>query len=128
MNLKIEINFDTDRILKVRGLGKSDGAQKYLASEVARFCDPYVPMEQGMLKNQYTIASDGSELTYTQPYAHYQYYGKAMAGRAPKSYTGADLTYNGAPMRGAQWDKRMLADRKQDLVSSLEAYIAEKRG
>lgn len=128
MSVKVTVDFNADNILKVRGLGSSNGARKHLASEVARFCDPYVPMQSGMLKNQRTIASDGSQLVYTQPYAHYQYYGQVMAGRAPKSYTGADLTYSGAPMRGAQWDKRMLADRKQDLVNSVEAYIAEKRG
>lgn len=128
MSLKVTVDFDPVTILKVRGLGKSDGARKHLASEVARLCDPYVPMEQGMLKNRYTIAHDGSQLTYTQPYAHYQYVGQAMGGRAPKSYTGAELRYSGAPMRGAQWDKRMLADRKQDLVRSVDDYIAEKRG
>lgn len=128
MSVNVEIDFDVNNILRVRGIGKSDGAQKFLASEVARLCDPYVPMEQGMLKNNYVIALDGSELTYIQPYAHYQYAGRAMGGRAPKSYTGAELRYSGAPMRGAQWDKRMLADRKQDLVKSIEDYIAEKRG
>lgn len=128
MSLKVTVNFNPVTILKVRGLGKSDGARKHLASEVWRLCEPYVPMEQGILKNNCTIALDGSELVYNQPYAHYQYYGKAMGGRAPKSYTGAELRYSGAPMRGAQWDKRMLADRKQDLVKSVEAYIAEKRG
>lgn len=128
MSVKVTVNFDPVTILKVRGLGSSNGARKFLASEVWRLCDPYVPMQSGMLKNNATIALDGSSLIYNQPYAHYQYYGKVMAGRAPKDYTGADLTYNGAPMRGAQWDKRMLADRKQDLENSVATYIAEKRG
>lgn len=127
MSVKVTVNYDPFTILKVRGLGSSNGARKHLASTVKSFCESYVPFNQGELMKA-VISSDGSELVYNQPYAHYQYYGQAMAGRAPKSYTGADLTYNGAPMRGAQWDKRMLADRKQDLVKSVEAYIAEKRG
>ena len=125
MSVKVDIN--TAKILKSRGLGSDNGVQKYLASEVKRFCDPYVPMQQGLLKNQTTIAADGSQLIYTQPYAHYQYVGKVMAGRAPKSYTGDDLTYHGAPMRGPQWDKRMLADKSKQLEQSLDAYI-KKRG
>lgn len=128
MSVKVTVNFDPATILKVRGLGSSNGARKFLASTVKSFCEPYVPFDQGDLMKYAVISSDGSMLTYQQPYAHYQYYGKVMAGRAPKDYTGADLTYNGAPMRGAQWDKRMLADRKQDLENSVATYIAEKRG
>lgn len=127
MSVKVKVDIPTAEILKSRGLGSDTGARKHLASEVKRLCDPYVPMQQGMLKNNVTIAADGSQLVYTQPYAHYQYHGKVMAGRAPKHYTGDDLTYHGAPMRGPQWDKRMLADKSQDLEKSLDAYI-KKRG
>ena len=125
MSVKVDINPVT--ILRARGLGSDTGARKYLASEVKRLSDPYVPMQQGMLKNSATIAGDGSSLVYTQPYAHYQYYGKVMAGRAPKKYTGDDLTYHGAPMRGPQWVKRMLLDKARELEQSVEAYI-KKRG
>lgn len=127
MSVKVKIDIPTAKILKSRGLGSDTGARKYLASEVKRLCDPYVPMQQGMLKNNVTIAADGSQLVYTQPYAHYQYHGKVMAGRAPKHYTGDDLTYHGAPMRGPQWVTRMFADKSQDLEKSLDAYI-KKRG
>lgn len=127
MSVKVNVDIPTAKILKERGLGSDAGARKYLASEVKRLCDPYVPMQQGMLKNNVTIAGDGSYIVYTQPYAHYQYYGKVMAGRAPKKYTGDDLTYHGAPMRGPNWDKRMLADKSKDLENSIDAYI-KKRG
>ena len=121
--MKIKVDINTAQIMKKRGLGGDHRAQVFLASEVKRLCDPYVPMQQGLLKNQAVVASDGSTLTYTQPYAHYQYYGKVMVGRAPKKYTDKDLTYHGAPMRGPRWEKRMLADKSDDLVRSLKAYI-----
>ena len=120
MNIKVDIN--VNKILADRGLGNGE-AQKYIASEVVRLSDPYVPMQQGMLKNQRTIASDGSQIVYTQPYAHYQYYGQVMGGRAPKSYTGDSLTYNGAPMRGARWTERMLADKRSEIEKNVEKYI-----
>lgn len=126
MSVNIKVDIKPADILRSRGLGGDNRAQKYLASEVWRLCDPYVPMQQGALKRDAIIASDGSTLTYTQPYAHYQYYGKAMAGRAPKNYTGDDLDYHGAPMRGKQWDKRMLADKSRDLERSMDAYIKDK--
>lgn len=121
MNVKIDIN--VNKILSDRGMGSSDKVQKYLASEVVRLSDEYVPMQQGDLKNRRTIASDGSQIVYTQPYAHYQYYGQVMGGRAPKQYTGDSLTYNEAPMRGARWTERMMADKRDEIVKNVEKYI-----
>lgn len=123
MKVTVKVDVDTAKIMRARGLGGDNRAQVYLASEVKRFSDPYVPMQQGLLKNQAVVASDGSTLTYTQPYAHYQYYGEAMAGRAPKQYTGKPLTYHGAPMRGKQWVPRMMADKSDDLTKNLKTYI-----
>lgn len=123
MKVTVKVDVDTAAIMRRRGLGGDNRAQVYLASEVKRLSDPYVPMQQGLLKNQSVVASDGSTLTYTQPYAHYQYYGEAMAGRAPKQYTGKPLTYHGAPMRGKQWVPRMLADKSDDLTKNLKTYI-----
>ena len=121
--MKIKVDIDTAKIMKSRGLGGDHRARVFLASEVKRLSDPYVPMQQGLLKNHAVVAPNGSTLTYTQPYAHYQYYGEVMAGRAPKKYTGKDLTYHGGPMRGPRWEKRMLADKSDDLVKNLKAYI-----
>ena len=73
-------------------------------------------------------AGHGSMLIYSQPYAHYQYHGKVMAGRAPKHYTGSALTYHGAPMRGSEWEKRMLADHAGDLEKDCAAYINSRKG
>lgn len=124
--MKVKTNIQPAAILRARGLGDSDRARVYLANEVARFSDPYVPMQQGTLKNNRQIAGDGRTITYSQPYAHYQYTGEVMAGRAPKHYTGKSLQYHGAPMRGANWDKRMMADRKDDLTQSVAQYVGGK--
>lgn len=121
-----KIDITPAKILKKHGLGSDNRARIYLATAVAKFCDPYIPMGTGSgghLKNSKKIAPDGSTLTYPGPYAHYQYTGKAMAGRAPKHYTGAALKYSGAPMRGKEWDKRMLADRGKDLEKDFAAYL-----
>lgn len=123
--MKVTINIDARKIMAAHGMGSNNGVQRFLASEVVRLADPYVPMQQGDLKNRRTIASDGSEIVYTQPYAHYQYYGKVMVGRAPKKYNGEDLNYHGA-MRGARWIERMMADKQHEIEKSVETYI--KRG
>ena len=127
MRIEVKNYIDSNKLLKKLGLGSDNSVQRYMCSEVARFCDPYVPMQQGILKNTTSMASDGSELIYTAPYAHYQYYGEVMAGRAPKHYTGDSLTYHGA-MRGKEWDKRMMADKSKDLERSIELFIKRRGG
>lgn len=135
MNIKIDVDINTARIMRERGLGGDNRARVFLASEVKRFCDPYVPMQQGTLKNTAVVASDGSSLTYIQPYAHYQYKAQVMgpnyqdangdwhSGKAPKHYTGRALTYSGGGVRGAEWDKRMMADKSRELTQSLANFV-----
>lgn len=136
MSTKIDI--PVSKILSVRGLGGSKDTQKYLASEVKRFSDPYTPMQQGMLQKA-TIAADGSYIVYTQPYAHYLWVGEVYgpnytngerfwSGKAPKKPTGKQITYSGAPMRGKQWTNRMMADKSQDLERSVEVFIKKRGG
>ena len=126
VNSKIELS--TDRVLEKRGLGSSSKLAKVMASEVKRLSDPYVPMQQGTLKNtaQVVETSDGVALVYEQPYAHYQYYGEVMAGRAPKQYTGAAIKHHGAPIRGANWEKRMMADRGDEVTRVVAKYVGGK--
>lgn len=126
--MKVKVNFNAKQIMASRGIGSSKRVQKQLASDVVSLSDKYVPMSSGAgahMKNQTQIAQDGSEIVYPGPYAHYQWVGKVMAGRAPKKYTGDDLTYNGAPMRGPRWTARMLADKKHELEKRVEANVAK---
>ena len=123
MRISVTSTVDSKAIAGRKGLGPGGKLVKYLAARVKLHCDPYVPMQSGTLKNTAQISADGSELVYNQPYAHYQYHGMAMAGRAPKHYTGKALNYRGAPMRGAEWEKRMLADRREDLEKDVANFI-----
>lgn len=125
MNVNINVNIDTDRILRERGLGSSKEAARFLAGEVKRLCDPYVPFEQGTLKNGAQATDDS--VVYNAPYAHYQYNGEVMAGRAPKHYTGDAIEYhNDTGLRGKEWDKRMMADRGDELRASFAKHIGGK--
>lgn len=124
--MKVHVDADTRKILRERGLGESNRAALYAADRVMKYCDPYVPMASGTLKNTAYVEAGmigGAEVVYNQPYAHYQYYGEVMAGSAPKQYTGVPLTYNGAPMRGAFWEKRMMADRGGDVTRDVARYV-----
>ncbi len=120
MNSKMTVVTNLDDVgtmLRKRGLELNGRVQKLFTNEVARYADPYVPMQQGILKNTRIIEDDG--IIYNQPYARYQYYGKVMVGRAPKKLTGRNLTYHGAPKRGAFWDRRMWADKKNVIMDKI---------
>ena len=124
MKIQAEVNIDTAKILKKYGLGESKEAQRFLAEDVERKCQHYVPMSAGRSAHMVNAArvTDDS-IIYPGPYAHYQYVGEVMAGRAPKHYTGRDIDYHGGPMRGKQWDKRMMADRGKEVEQDFENYL-----
>lgn len=128
LTLKVRTNVDTAKILRERGLGASMKASKFLASTVRRFCAPYVPRQQGTLNDTSRVIETvgTAAVEYNQPYAHYQYHGEVMAGSAPKHYTGVPLTYHEAPMRGKEWEKRMMADRGRDVTKALAVYVGGK--
>lgn len=139
MKVKVKPDIKPETILKARGLGSSNAATKLLAETVARLSDPYVPMSPGSgahMKEGYTIAGDGSSITYRGPYAHFQYVGEVMVGvktgnpyaksGEPKRGTGRALSYHGAPMRGKEWDKRMMADRGDEVTRAVADFVGGK--
>lgn len=123
--MKVHVDADTRKILRERGLGESRDAAVFAAGRVMEYCTDYVPKASKTLINDAYIAADGLdvEVVYNQAYAQYQYYGEVMAGPAPKHLTGVPLTYNEAPMRGAFWEKRMMADRGGDVTRDVARYV-----
>ncbi len=144
--MNIRVNLDPGQVLKSRGLGSSKEAQKLLATQFERLCQPYVPMSAGSgahMVNLASIAEDGSTVTWPGPYAHYQYVGEVYGPNIPlshggvpsgyfsppgqpKSPTGRGMEYHGAPMRGKEWDKRMMADRGKELVEAVAKFVGGK--
>ena len=84
-------------------------------------------MNTGILKNTKTYPNNHS-IKYTSPYAHYMYKGKKAIGASrPKgikrTISNMSLKYQGAPKRGGEWEKRMLNDRKKDILKDLANFI-----
>lgn len=134
MKIYLQSDVETDKIMRNRGLGENGAVAKFMASEVKRLSKPYVPFQQGTLKNNAKIAGNGKHLIYPGPYAHYQHTGEVYGpniplgdgqfiSKAPKHPTGKRIQYHGGPMRGDHWEKRMMADRGDDLTKSVENYI-----
>ena len=121
MGTTVELSSIQEIIFK-QGLQKKGKIQKLLTSEVARLSDPYVPFRTGTLKSS-TRTIHPDKVIYHAPYARYQYYGKVMVGPPPKTVTDIDLTYNGSPMRGAFWAKRMWKDRGKEIIKTLQRMV-----
>lgn len=140
MSVKVTTKINVGEILRRRGLGDSDRVRKYLASQVRKRSDPYVPFRQGTLKDTAQVSPGGTQVIYTQPYSNYQYRGlvmgpnvltsegwRSMAKKGGKYYTGKELEHksdNG--MRGPYWDKRMLANHRDDLEKDVADAIGGK--
>lgn len=75
----------------------------FLASEVRRISDPYVPMDTGALKN--TAQVEPGRITYPGPYARRQWY-----------------EHRGAGLRGPAWVERAMIDHGSEAAQSVASY------
>lgn len=94
---------------------KFDKAQKIVDSEVLRKCDPYVPMQTGMLKKSGilgTVVGSGV-VEYIAPYAKRQYYTNAGNGRQGIN---KNNSHNVHCLRGKLWFERMKANHKDEIL------------
>lgn len=78
-----------------------------LASKVREDTDPFVPYQNGDLAAGVVFLTQGLtvQIVYSSVYAHYVFKGLAMAGHAPKHYTGKPLNYftGKHSQAGADW-------------------------
>lgn len=128
MKLDYAVNISTAKILRRYGLGEDKAAQRFLAEDVERKCQPYVPMSAGSAAHMVNAARvTADSIIYPGPYAHYQYVGEGMAGRAPKHYTGtaADLSW-----RCIAWQAMGQADDGRPWQGSREGFgrVSERTG
>lgn len=97
---------DAAKVLRKRGLEPGGRVQRLFTNEVAKHSDPYVPMQQGILKNTRIIGPDS--ITYNTPYARNMYYGKVMVD--PVTKAAGFLTKDG--WRSRKGVKKIVSDRE----------------
>lgn len=126
LNINIKMN-STKKIIKDHGLDKDGKVTKFLRDDVYRLYEPYVPRENGDLYRNVTYPNNHS-IKHTMPYSHYMYKGKKAVGTSrPKGVkrkiSNKSLQYQEAPKRGAEWDKRMMNDRRREVCKDVENFI-----
>lgn len=115
--MKITVSIDTTKaILDRRGLLPGGRVQKYLDSRVLAYCEPYVPMQTGALKQSGitgTVIGSGV-VVYNAPYARRIYYGKF------------NLRRNLHPKACRLWFEQMKADRGDELLKGVMRYAGAR--
>ena len=102
-------DFDGKKIIDKFGMQKNGNTQLFLANTCFRRMHKYVPFETGTLASHATV-KPGS-VTYEERYAHKQY-----------------TTNKGKGIRGKYWDKKMVANEKNQVAKEVENYAKKMKG
>jgi hypothetical protein len=105
-NGKASLEWNSDFVDKWNG--RYSAAQKFVDESVLFGCEPYIPHLTGVLVATGLLGTDvgSGTVSWIAPYARYQYYGKVMVGKAPKTVSSKDLVYHGGGIRGSFWFER----------------------
>lgn len=102
----------------------ADKSEVWLANEVLKDTDPFVPALTGSLSQRSHI--EGDTIIYPGPYARYLYYGKVMKGPkyGPKYATDKDLVYTKSVHPNAQshWFEASKAENLQKWIKGVKKF------
>lgn len=127
--MKIKVIMPTaSQLIHKKGFDANGQVQKFHAMNVSRRIGKFMPHRTGTLETKLKRVS-GTEIIVLGPYAKYQFYGMAMAGKAPRVVTGKPLEYTKDfnPQAGPHWDRALVAAEGKALTSELQAYIDRGR-
>lgn len=97
---KIDVDLHLDSLFSN---AKIDKARYVTANQAMADMDQFVPYKGGTLSQSAHINADGSQITYTTPYAKAQFYG-IINGSPVRNYTRSEH-----PMASKRWDLRAKA-------------------
>lgn len=139
IDVKVKIN-TVNKILKDHGLNEDGRVVRYARDEADRLMNPFIPFENGGLRRLKAYPSN-SEITYTSPYAHYQYIGdeyispklgvsgvllKTDRWWSPKGEkkkkSGKKLVHH-EPGTGPEWEKLMMEKKGKELIQDVQNHI-----
>lgn len=111
VNSTVDLN-DVNEILASHGLEPGGKIQQFVATELVKEFDPYVPFRTGVLKGSAVreLAPPYDEIVYDTPYAARMYYNP-------------QFNFNGAPMRGAYWDRRAYSDVQDRFLGNVQRFV-----
>lgn len=97
---KVDINLNLNRWFLTTNVNK---ARYVMANQMMADMDQFVPYKAGTLSQSVHINANGSQITYTTPYAKAQFYG-VINGAPVRNYTRSEH-----PRASKRWDLRAKA-------------------
>lgn len=141
--LKIKVEVNDDAISQKLKSLTDDDVMLQIHNLLAKMCDPYVPMDEGVLAQ--TIEIIPRHVRYNVPYAHYMYTGVVYGPNIPitdngmitgwfsppgqKKYnTGRPISYSPEkhPLATKEWDKAMMRDKKDEFIAQVTEILKRK--
>lgn len=133
MSTKIKVEMKPVNVIVNRlGVGKNGNVQLFVTNTINRRITRYMPYRSSTLSTKLKIIKSPTEIEVLGPYARYQYYGKVMVGKPPKTVTGRDLDYsqsrNHNPLAGPYWDRALMAAEGKQIAAEVQQYVDRKAG
>jgi len=112
------------------GLGKNGDVQRFVTNTINRRITRYMPYRSSALSTKLKHIKSPTEIEVLGPYARYQYFGKVMVGKPPKTVTDRPLNYDKtkSPLAGPFWDRRLMAAEGRQIASEVQRYVDRKAG
>lgn len=122
--MKVSFNVKVDGLSEIdhKIAALANKQEVWLANEVLKDTDPYVPALTGSLSIRSHV--EGNMVVYPGPYARYLYYGKVMAGPkyGPKYATDKNLVYTKSvhPQAQSHWFEASKAQNLKKWLRGVE--------
>lgn len=131
MSTRIKVEMKPVSIIVNRlGVGKDGDVQRFATNAIHRRITRYMPFRSGALATKSKHIKGPTEIEVAAPYARYQYYGKVMVGKAPKTVTDRDLHYDTSknPDAGPFWDRALMSHERDAIIADIQTYVNRKAG
>ena len=127
-NVNGKLKLTWNKQFKPKWTGRFHNAQEFVDNAVLQDCEPYVPFKTGILVFSGILGTKigSGRVSWTTPYARYQYYGKVMI---PSPFGGGNiltkrnLKYHGGGKRGALWFERAKEVSKDSWIRGANAIV-----
>ena len=143
MKVNIDVKVNTAKLAKEFEALKDDNVMYEIHDLFAKMCDPYVPMQEGVLAQSVQIYKD--RIAYAPPYAHYMYVGEIYGPNIPviedgivtgffsipnmkKKPTGREMSYDKEkhPLASKEWDKAMMQNKSDVFLNAVKDILMQK--
>lgn len=121
----ITIKFRPKKIvLQNHGLEEGGKVHAFFTETCARYMDKYVPYDEGTLAS--TVEVGKKTITYTQPYAEYQYRGERNDGSREINEENRNRSMH--PHATSYWDYVMMSVDGDDVLNEVQEFYNREGG